>query len=54
MAESRQNKVRKVRSESDVYTAILGLALLALLGTVGWMCYCGWQMFDRIFTVHAM
>lgn len=56
MAEARgaTNKVRKVRAESDVYTAVLGLALLVLLGTVGLVCYCGWQMYGRIFSIHAM
>jgi hypothetical protein len=51
MAETRQAKVRKVRGESDVYTALLGLALLTLLATLGLMCWSGWQMFGRIFTV---
>jgi len=54
MAETLQSKVRKVRSENDVYTVLLGLALLTLLGTLGWVCYSGWQMFGRIFTIHTM
>lgn len=56
MAEARKNagNVRRVDDSSDVYTAVLGLALLTLLGTIGWVCYSGWQMYGSIFTIVKM
>ncbi len=56
MAEARKkaSNVRRSDDSSDVYTAVLGLALLALLGTIGFVCYCGWKIYGRIFTIVEM
>ena len=35
--------------ESDIYTAMLGLAFLALAATTGVVCYVGYQYYGTIF-----
>ncbi len=36
-------------AESDVYTAILGLAFITLAGTATWVCLKSLEYFDKIF-----
>jgi len=36
-------------AESDVYTAILALALLTLAGTITWVCLKSIEYYDKIF-----
>ena len=51
MALETSAKARKAGATSDTYTAFLGLAILALVGTVGLVCYQAWQMYGAIFRV---
>ena len=52
MPESTGTRKKSSKSmTSDVYTAMLGFALLALLATAGWMCFSAWTMFGTIFTI---
>ena len=39
---------RNQKPSHDIYTALLGLALLALAGTAGFVCYRGWELFAAI------
>ncbi len=41
---------RKLRPTNDVYTAILGLAVLALSAAAGVVCYYSWSLYGAIFT----
>ena len=36
-------------AESDIYTALLGLAFMAMAGTTIWVCLKSVAYFDRIF-----
>ena len=47
MAETRKDKAQG----NNAYTALLGLAVLALATTVGVVCYYGQFLHDSIFKV---
>ena len=47
MAEARKSKGR----ENNAYTALLGLAVLALATAVGVVCYYGHNFCDSIFKI---
>ncbi len=53
MAKSDAVKKRAPKAaggaESDVYTALLGLAFLAMAGTTIWVCLKSLAYFDKIF-----
>ena len=54
MAENSQQKApikAKVRATNDIYTALLGLAVLTLLATIAFVCVYSYQRYDAIFTV---
>ena len=48
MAETRASKTH---SGNNVYTGLLALAALALVGTVALVCYFGYTYYDSIFKV---
>ena len=53
-AESKAGKARGRVPENNVYTAILGLAVLVLAGTIALLCYRSYDMFgsfESIFKV---
>ncbi|MCF7958626.1 MAG: hypothetical protein K9M57_09290 [Phycisphaerae bacterium] len=47
MAKKADNtkKKRIPTSESDVFTALLGLAFITLVGTIGYVCWSSMQVF---------
>jgi len=50
MAAANQTSGKKVQgAASDVYTALLGLAFLALAATTALVCIYGQQMYGTIF-----
>lgn len=42
-------KTSKAKAESDIYTALLGLAILALAGAVGYVCFQSMGLFGTLF-----
>ena len=49
MATPVKAKAKTQSNPNDIYTALLGLAFLALAGTTGVACYWSYQMFGSIF-----
>ena len=43
---------KSVRVYSDIYTAILALAFLALMITTGMVCYYGYSFYGNIFAAN--
>ncbi len=50
-AETKKTKKSKVKIDNDVYTALLGLAMLVLGATAVAACLRGMELFDSIFTL---
>ena len=49
MAAPVKTKIKANANPNDIYTALLGLALLALSGATGLVCYWSYQFFGRLF-----
>ena len=47
-AESKAGKSRVRAPENDVYTALLGLAVLVLAATIALVCYRSYDLFGSI------
>jgi len=50
-AETKKTKKSKVKSDNDVYTAMLGLTMLVLGATTVVVCLRSLELFDSIFTL---
>ena len=49
-ALAKGRRAERVSVPSNIYTALLGLAVLALAGTTAVVCIWAWQMYGAIFT----
>jgi len=43
----------KPNAPNDIYTVLLGLALLVLVATTALVCYRGWALYESVFKVTA-
>lgn len=42
---------KKIEASSDVYTAVLALATLAVLATVGYVAFMCWKYYGTMFSI---
>ena len=50
MALDTSAKARKSAAGSDIYTAMLALAMLILAATTGFVAYQAWSVYGSVFT----